>query len=386
LRVLLTNRSLVQRAGSELYVSEIATALLARGHSPLVFSPRLGPVAEALRAATIPVVDRLDAIAEPPDLIHGQHHLPAMAALLHFSQVPAVFVCHGWLPWEEIPPQFPRILRYIAVDYTTRERLVSEQGIAPERVEVILNFVDLARFRPRPPLPSTPRRALVLSNQASERTYLPAVREACARSGIEVDVAGVASGSPTERPEELLAGYDLVFAKARAALEALAVGTAVVLCDEAGAGPLVTSANLEQLRPLNFGIRALRQPVEVDSLASQIALYDPADAAEVSRRVRATAGMDQAMDQIIGLYERVLAEHRERGDSSADEQGRAAAAYLQWLNLYLEERQGLAVERDHLRREMQALQGTATWRLREKLLRLAPLLRIYRRLRGETDE
>ncbi|HSU84599.1 MAG TPA: glycosyltransferase, partial [Thermoanaerobaculia bacterium] len=253
MRVLLTNRSLDQRAGSELYLFELATRLLARGHSPVAFSPRLGRVAAALREATIPVVDDLGAIGEPPDLIHGQHHTAAMTALLHFPDVPAVYVCHGWKPWDEIPPRFPRILRYVAVDYTTRERLVSEQGIPPERVEVVLNFVDLDRFRPRPPLPAKPRRALVFSNQASERTFLPAVREACERLGIALDVAGVASGDPVERPEELLPGYDLVFAKGRAALEGMAVGAAVVLCDQAGAGPLVSTGELDRLRPLNFG-------------------------------------------------------------------------------------------------------------------------------------
>ena len=39
------------------------------------------------------------------------------------------------------------------------------------------------------------------------------------------------------RPEEALGSYDIVFAKARAAAEAVATGTAVVLCDVAGAGP-----------------------------------------------------------------------------------------------------------------------------------------------------
>ncbi|HYX23518.1 MAG TPA: glycosyltransferase [Thermoanaerobaculia bacterium] len=124
MRVLLTNGALVHRAGSELYVLEVATRLLALGHSPVVYSPRLGPLAAELRAATLPVVDDLAAVAEPPDVIHGQHHLPAMTALLHFPGVPALFVSHGWVPWEEAPPRFPRILRYVAVDYTTRERLV----------------------------------------------------------------------------------------------------------------------------------------------------------------------------------------------------------------------------------------------------------------------
>jgi hypothetical protein len=388
LRILLTNRSLDQRAGSELYLYELATRLLARGHSPVAFSPRLGKVAAALREATIPVVDDLGAIGEPPDLIHGQHHTAAMTALLHFPGVPAVYVCHGWQPWEEIPPRFPRILRYVAVDYTTRERLVSEQGIPPERVEVVLNFVDLDRFRPRLPLPAKPRRALVLSNQASERTFLPAVREACERSGIALDVAGVASGDPAERPEELLPRYDLVFAKARAALEGMAVGAAVVLCDQAGAGPLVTTGELDRLRPLNFGIRTLRNPVTADYLASQIERYDPADAAEVSRRLRALAGIEAAVDRMTGLYEEVLAEHREKGNPPAGEESRAAAAYLRWLSPYVEERSqflseraGRDAEAAHLRQEVQALQSTATWRLRERLLRVPPLRWAYRWVR-----
>lgn len=414
MRILLTNRSLDQRAGSELYLFELATRLLARGHSPIAFSPRLGRVAEALRSATVPVVDDLRALAEPPDLIHGQHHLAAMTALLHFPGVPGLFVCHGWQPWEEIPPRLSRILRYVAVDFTTRERLVSEQGIPPERVEVVLNFVDLDRFQPRPPLPARPRRALVFSNQASEETFLPAVREACRRFGIELDVAGVAAGNSIERPEERLPAYDLVFAKARAAMEAMAVGAAVVLCDQTGAGPLVTSGDLDRLRPLNFGVRTLRNPVTPDVLAGEIGRYDPADAAEVSRRLRAMAGVEPVVHRLVDLYEGVLAEHRERGNPSPEQESREAAAYLRWLAPYLEQREGLNheiaqlrgelqalqsaatahlaqreglhLEIAHLRRDLQALQSTATWKLRERLVRLSALREAYRWLKGAGRE
>lgn len=406
MRILLTNRSLDERAGSELYLAELATRLLARGHSPIAFSPRLGRVAAALRAATIPVVDDLASLAEPPDLIHGQHHLAAMTAMLHFPRVPGLFVCHGWLPWEETPPRFPRFLRYVAVDFTTRERLVSEGGIPPERVAVVLNFVDLDRFHPRAPLPLRPRRALVFSNQASEGTFLPAVREACARSGLALEVAGVAAGNQVERPETLLPGFDLVFAKGRAAMEAMAVGAAVVLCDQAGAGPLVTSADFDRLRPLNFGIRTLRDPLTADFLASQIARYDAADAAEVSRRLRATAGIEEAVDRLLGLYEAVLAEHRERGNPPAEE-GQAAAAYLRWLAPYLDERAAMDLEvaqlhqqaahwqdaaaragavAAHQQEEAQAMRSTATWKLREKLVRNRPLRRAYRFLRGASRD
>ena len=216
MRVLITNHTLDWRAGSELYVRDVALGLLRRGHQPVAFSTRLGAVAEELRAATIPVVDDLLRLAAPPDLIHGHHHLETTIAMLHFPGVPVVSFCHGWLPWEECPPVSPRIRRYVAVDEVCHERLVAEHGIASDRIDTVLNFVDLARFRPRGPLPPRPARALVFSNRAGEASQLPAVRAACSELGIELEVAGAGSGRVLDRPEEVLPGFDLVFAKGRA--------------------------------------------------------------------------------------------------------------------------------------------------------------------------
>jgi hypothetical protein len=337
LRVLITNNTLDDYAGTELYVRDLATGLLERGHLPVAYSSRLGAVAEELRRATVPVVHDLDALGTPPDLIHGHHHVETMTALLRFPQVPALYYCHGWLPWEEMPPRFPRILRYIAVDNTCRDRLTCEGGIPVERVRVVLNFVDLKRFLPRPPLPRRPGRALVFSNNACRGGYLATVEKACAQVGMELDVIGMAAGTACSRPEEVLGRYDLVFAKARAALEALATGAAVILCDQAGAGPLVTCAELDRLRLLNFGIRCLRQPVTTEVLLQAINGYDPEDAAEVSRQIRATAGRDSALDQILALYEDVLeASARSMADPQAEAQ--AAAAYLREVSPNFQQR------------------------------------------------
>src|SRR5687768_9271338 len=101
LKVLLTNNTLATRAGSELYVRDLALGLLKRGHTPIAYSTRIGAVGMELRRATIPVVDDLRNLASPPDIIHGQHHVETITALLHFSGTPAVFFCHGWLPPEE---------------------------------------------------------------------------------------------------------------------------------------------------------------------------------------------------------------------------------------------------------------------------------------------
>src|SRR5689334_14553757 len=255
LRILITNNTLANRAGSELYVRDLALGLLSQGHHPIAYSTILGDVAQELRLATVPVINDLDALAEPPDVIHGHHHLDTMTALLRFPGVPAVSFCHGWLPWEEIPPRFPRVLRYIAVDQVCRDRLIYEHGISPARIRLLLNFVDLKRFKSRSRLPARPQRALIFSNQANEHTQVPAIREACARFGIQLDVIGLSAGNACARPEEILGNYDIIFAKARAALEGLAVGAAVILCDALGAGPMVTTANMDHLRPLNFGIR-----------------------------------------------------------------------------------------------------------------------------------
>jgi hypothetical protein len=307
-----------------------------------------------------------------------------MTALLHFRQVPAIFFCHGWLPWEEIPPRFPRILRYVAVDHTCRDRLAYEHAIPEERVRVIFNFVDLQRFNVRPPLPARPKRALVFSNYMYTATHLSAVQEACARADIELDVIGASAGQSCAQPELVLGRYDLVFAKARCALEALAVGTAVVLCDTVGVGPMVTTCELEQLRQLNFGIRTLRDSLHPDVLAREIARYDAVDATEVSRRIRASAGIDMAVDEIVALYGEVLAECAVTHAVDADAEGRAAAAYLRWLTMHLRhERQALSQERQALSQERQALlqeiHNATSSQLRERILRvplLGPLARL----------
>lgn len=138
---------------------------------------------------------------------------------------------------------------------------------------------------------------------------------------------GAGVGRSCSRPEELLGRYDLVFAKARCALEALAVGAAVVLVDVRGAGPMVTMQELEQMRRLNFGMRLLTRPIEPEGLLREIERYVAQDAAEVSKRIRETAGLDQMVEDMLGVYAEVLAEP----SGSEDEDRLAAAAYFQGL-------------------------------------------------------
>ncbi|MBV9928502.1 MAG: glycosyltransferase [Acidobacteria bacterium] len=373
LRILIANATMATLTGTETYVRDLALGLLRRGHAPVVYAPELGELARELRGATVPVVDNLAALAATPDVIHGNHNTEMLSALLHFNAVPAVFFCHSWTDWVSAPPAHPRVLAYVAVDDTCRDRLVCEHAVPEERVRVVLHAADLERFRPRAPLPERPRRALVFSNNANRWTHLAAVREACARAGVALDVIGAGAGTQTVSPEEVLGDYDLVFAKARCALEALAVGAAVILCDAAGCGPLVTTGELERLRRLNFGIRTLTERADPELLLRELERYDAADAAEVSRRVRAASSLDAVVGETVAVYKDVIEEFNRLPPTDPTEEARAAAQYLRWLTLTTRRRQA---EYESM------LANSLTLRLRNRLDRYPLLGRAVGRLAG----
>ena len=306
-RVLLATASLQSSGGTDVYTRDLALALLRRGHLPVVYATMVGKKGDELRAATIPVVDDLDRVAAVPDVILGHHTMETIVAILRFPGVPAAFVCHGHDHWSAIPPATPRIGAYVAVDRNCRDRMVFEHGIAEDSIRVLTNAVDLQRFPRRPPLPEKPRRALVFSNLAAENTFAAPIRAACEARGIELDLAGAASGRLAQAPEEILPAYDLVFGKARCALEALAVGAAVVACDAHGLAGMITGESLDGMRQLNFGVRTLQRPITPETIGAEIDRYDAADAGRVADRIRAAADLELLAEQYIALFEELLA-------------------------------------------------------------------------------
>jgi hypothetical protein len=330
LKILITNTCLDGFTGTEVVVRDLALELQRQGQLPLVYSPRAGPLAAELASHGVETVSDLENLSTVPDVIHGHHHAQVVEALLHFPSVPALYVCHSVTDIDE-PFCFPRILRYVAVDNRCRARLEGTAGIPAQRIEVVPNAVDLRRFQARSVLPTRPRRALIFSNYASRSTHLPAVRRACRRLGLEFDVLGALAGTGVAHPETVLPRYDLVFAKARCALEALATGSAVVLCDFAGAGPMVTSKNLDHLRSWNFGAGVLVNPLRPEYITPEIEQYDPADAARVSERVREQAGLQAAAQRWISLYAEVVHEFQ-RSEPDREGELRALEVYLRKWN------------------------------------------------------
>jgi Glycosyltransferase Family 4 len=317
---LITNLFVANFSGSETVVELLADALTRAGHTPMIFAPTLGPQAARMQAHGHIVVDRLAMLPQRPDVLHLQHVTPALMAMVALPEVPAVFTCHSAAANVETPRLHPQIKRYVAVDDWCRALCV-KRGIAEDRLSVILNAVDLQRFKPRPPLPPKPKMALMLT-KTFEHQHL--VRAACAKADLTLHELGPATGEMSDRLETVLPRYDIVFATARMALEAAAVGCAVVVADGRGFAGTLRSENLSVWRRLNFGAGLLSAPVTVAALEAAIAAYDAADAARVCSALRAEASADDFAAAYLRLYAQAM------GEPVAQDIAHAAATAV-WL-------------------------------------------------------
>ncbi len=314
---------------------DLALELRKLGHETATYSPVLGPVAKQIRAQGIPVFTDIHQVGFVPDVIHGHHHAQTLTALLHFPNTPAIFVCHDATAWHDDPLIFPRVLRYVAVDYRCQKRFEEIPQISRENIRVLFNAVDLSRFKSRPPLPGKPRRAVIFSNYATKATHTHAVTRACKSLGIALDVIGKGFNASTTKPEEVLPAYDIVFAKARCALEAMAVGCAAVLCDFSGLGAMVDCANFSELRKFNFGAGTLLRPLDPELIASEIKKYDANEAKRVSERARTEASLTSAAVDWLELYSEVIAENallnqRQDENRRPEELGALADYLVKW--------------------------------------------------------
>ena len=232
MRILLTNIWMTGRAGSESVTRDLARGLIALGHSPTVYTPVIGQPGRELEASGVPVIDDLRLLREPPDIIHGHHSVPTVEAIVRFPRAPVVNVCHAWAFGVEAPVSFPQVQFHVGVDEVCMERIAHSPGIDPSRFYLVPNGVELKRIPVRPRrLSSRPQKAVAFGKATA---LLPILLGICADNRIELEAIGMPLRKPVADPEAVLVEADLVFASARAALEALCAGCVVVVCDERG--------------------------------------------------------------------------------------------------------------------------------------------------------
>ena len=331
MNILITNSALRESGGTQTVVASLCKQLRRRGHEVMVFSSHLGHAAELLVGQKFPVVSHLRDLPYPPDIIHGQHHLETMSALLALPETPALYYVHGIVPWEERVPIHPRILGYVNLSARGAFRVAVEKSIPASRLHIMENSVDFeAILQPKKP-PARLRSAAYCPRSIATPETLATLRQLCERHSIEFyHETGWAYGTVAD-PQAIYREHDLIFGTGRTALEALATGCVVALASHEQTGPLITPANIVWRREVNFSITLSESSTAPDEISRQLAAYSPVEQQEVSDFIRANADLNAAVDRLVVFYEKIIHEWKTAPRPSASDELRAASNYLRAL-------------------------------------------------------
>ncbi|GAA3928914.1 hypothetical protein GO495_06430 [Chitinophaga oryziterrae] len=311
MNILITNIELGLRSGTVVYVFELAVELKKKGYNVEVYTHIIGDTGRELINNGINVTDNLHHLKNIPDIIHAHHNLLAIQALHRFKNTPVILFVHDRRYFYDIPIKSSRILKYIAVDYNCLERLLIEAKIPEKYTGVIYNWVNTDRFKLRTEFASRPSTALVFSNYAKEDNHYQVIVSACKQYGLALDVIGSGTGNYVKHPEEMLLKYDLVFAKAKAAMEALSTGAAVVLCDFRGLGEMVAPSNLNYLRKFNFGMKTLTRSFDEKLIIEEINKFNGDNNRLNAEWIREQASCPNVMEQLVQLYAQTVKDYKQ---------------------------------------------------------------------------
>jgi hypothetical protein len=311
MKILITNNTLANLGGSEWVAIELAKSLASRGHEVAACSSQIGEAGSLLRGMSVPTIpDPLDTPFKP-DVIHGQHHLDTMRALCAFPDVPAIYHCHGYVPWVEEPPAHPRILYYAGMCSSISKRICLLLGLPDQKVATVPNWVDPGRFRfVRHPSQKPQKALLYLRSFDRNGWHASQLRQAFETLGIKLDLS-LPQGD-TLAPEVALPEYDIVLASGRSAIEAMASGCAVLPISPSSCLDFVDLGNFDAYQSQNFSPKLSAGHFNAEAVKNVISSYDPARVAAVTTLVRSKCTLDAATDILESLYVKTVKDFSEQ--------------------------------------------------------------------------
>lgn len=259
LRILLTNHSLRQRAGTELATFELAHALKGLGHEVAVFSPFLGKFAflQAVknRIPLFSLEDRAELEKFSPDVVHLQHWPNHLLLNEMGIKAPRLFHFHGALAPLEVPPRItgscPPWLAVSDITFQSVAEGSSWDGSVGSRVgkwgsvEPPDGMLDNLVFAE-----GNLANVLVVSNHFPP-LYSDWVRRAGQELGFSTTFIG--SGSKVKRvSDNLLLKYDAVISLGRTAVQSATLGKPTLLLDHLGLDGWITPLSYEDLESTGF--------------------------------------------------------------------------------------------------------------------------------------
>lgn len=382
MKILITNNSLANLGGSEWVAIELAKTLFSRGHEVAACSSQIGEAGSLLRGMSVPTIP--DPLASPfkPDIIHGQHHLDTMRALCAFPDVPAIYHCHGFVPWVEDPPAHPRILHYVGMCSSISRRICLLLGLPDQKVTTVPNWVDLRRFRfVRNPVQKPQKALLYLRSFDRNGWHASQLCQAFETMGIKLNL-WLPQGD-TLAPEVVLPEYDIVLASGRSAVEAMASGCAVLPISPSSCLDLVDLSNFDLFQSQNFSPKLSAGHFNAQAIMNAISSYDPARVAAVTAFVRSKCALDAAVDVLESLYMKTVKEFSEQCSPPSTghiDELRALTNYIQSIMPMVRDRERLLVENHDVRQIIKMKEETIAALLRSNSMRITKPIRVISNL------
>jgi hypothetical protein len=386
MRFVLGNFCMARAGGAEVHLLTLGEQLRRLGHEATIYAVELGPYADYVRQHGFDVAGELGELPSECDVVLAQDTIVSHDLMARYPQALQTFrICSDLYDFAQ-PPQLPGATDLVLVLSDRYARLAQACAVqAPlQRLRVP---IDTNRVVPIGSIRARPKRAVVLGNYGSRREL---VRETWSRLGIEVTEIGGAK----QRYDlsAALAGVDIVVAKSRAALDAMACGRAVYIYDFIGGDGWVTPDNYAALEADNFAGHGTSRVIDGAALERDLADYDPAMGA-VNRDL--VVQHHDARQHTLALLAAIEAHHpSRRPDVSSAEISRLTALQWSWERTARELQVALgeahahnALLQDHvsalqteadsaqrrtseLQAQLETIRSTRAWRLTTRYWRL----------------
>lgn len=268
MRFILGNRLLDRAGGTEVHLLTLGLQLQRLGHEVCLYSPELGPFTDHVRSRGLEAFGDLRELPRECDVVLSQDTLVVYGLAERYPSALHVFRVCGDTYDFQFPPQLDRIVDLIVVLSDRYERLVRACAVSAPVLRLRVP-IESDRLAPIAPIRARPRRAALLGNYADRDEM---VREAWARHGVEV--ARIGGIEQRYDIRAALSDADIVVAKSRAALDAMACGRAVYVYDVFGGDGWVTPSSYAALEADHFAGQATDRVIGVAELEADLAGYE----------------------------------------------------------------------------------------------------------------
>ncbi len=270
MRFVLANRQMAFVGGTEIHLVTVAEHLRRLGHDAVIYTPELGAYSDHARSRGLEVLGTLRELPLECDVVFAQDAIVAYDMAERYPSALFVYRVCGDFNEFQLLPQAEDVIDLVIVLSDRYARLVEASAVKAPMVRLRVP-IDVDRLAPIGRIRERPRRAVVIGNY-TDRFEL--VRDAWESHGIEVAQVGLANGAGQSFDvAAALADADIVVAKSRTALDAMACGRAVYVLDVFGGDGWVTPEIYPALEADHFAGHASDRVIDKLGLERDLADY-----------------------------------------------------------------------------------------------------------------